>query len=240
MKKIFYFLLIMFLGLSCQAAEIFQLELAPSIKVDGKVKTRGNKDTIIMNAEPPSSAVYDALFNNNSSSSSTTTSSSTSTSSTDAIASSRITTNRNLSDPYIVRIDGNNYIMVINNPTNKWDKNNILGIDDTKETLFKSLMELESDGDYTKLTSKELKQANIRFVKVDENGAILVNDKKQDFSLDKIDYIDMSRLRKLANGSVTGIFGHFNVYLKTDNNNKKMIVGYVTIQEDNSEDILFK
>ncbi len=226
MKKFVYFLLILSLGLGCQAAEIFQLELAPATQIDGKVKSRGNKDTIILNTEPPGSAMFESIFNESSS--------------TTTVASSGNFTSWRLNDPYIVQIDGNNYIMIIDNPTKKWNKDDILGIDDTKETIFKALKALESDGDRTKLTSDELKKAKIRFVKIDKDGAILVNDRKQDYSLDKISHIDMIRLRKLANSSVTGIFGHFNVYLKTDNNSKRMVIGYVTIQEDDSEKILFK
>lgn len=231
MKKLASLLCVILLSLQqCQAIENFSLELAPAIQVDGKVKSRGNKDTIILNAEPPGSAVFESLFN----------SSSSSTSSRTTIASSGGFNSWLLNDPYLVQIDGKNYIMIKDNPSKKWSKDNILGINDTKETIFTGLKELESDGDSSKLTSEELKKANIRFVRIADDGAILANDKKQDYSLEKISHIDMARLKKLANSSVTGIFGHFNIHLKTDNNSKRIVIGYVTIHEETQEKILFK
>ena len=50
----------------------------------------------------------------------------------------------------------------------------------------------------------------------------------------------MLALRRTANSSVTGVFGHFNLYLKTKNKSKKMVVGYVTINTDKSLKMLFK
>lgn len=226
MKRFVYFLLIMLIGLQCQAVENFTLELPSATQVDGKVKSRGNKDIITLNAEQ-GSAYLEWLLSDSSST-------------TNTIASNGSFMNWLLNDPYLVQIDGHKYIMIKDNPSKKWSKNDILGIDDTKETIFKALKGLESDGDRSKITSEELKKANIRFVRIADDGAILVNDRKQDYSLEKISYIDMNRLRRLANSSVTGIFGHFNIHLKTDNNSKRIVIGYVTLHKDNSEKIIFK
>lgn len=232
MKKLVYLLCFMLLGLKCHAVENFSLELAPTIPIDGKVKTHGNKDTIITNFESPHSEMLKSFVGDDVSFLSLT-----KTLATTTIA---MLLAIGSGDPYIIQIDGTSYIMIKDNPSKQWSQDDIVGIDDTRETIFTGLKSLESDGDSSKLTQEELKRANIRFVKIDDNGAILVNDKKQDFSLDNISYIDMKNLRKLANSSVTGVFGHFNLYLKTSDNSKKMVVGYATIHEDNNDEILFK
>lgn len=233
MKKLVYLLCFMLLGLQCQATEIFPLSNIETSRINGTVQTRGNKDVITVNVDSQTDNLSDILTN--------TLNQRTLINATNNVIASAATRSRATArDPYLVKIDGINYIMIIDNPSKKWSKNDILGIDDTKDTIFQSLKGLESDGDRTKLTPQELKRANIRFVKLDNNGALLVNDKTQDYNLDKISYIDMTNLRNIANGSVTGVFGHFNLYLKTNNNSKKMVIGYVTLHSDNDLKTLFK
>ncbi|DAA96812.1 TPA: hypothetical protein CPT80_04125 [Candidatus Gastranaerophilales bacterium HUM_9] len=220
MKKLVYLFVIMCFGLNCNATEIFSVTSPQSVQVDGTVKCRGNSDYIILNSKS-----FSDMWNDNFNGYNRTI--------VRQIANA-------LRDPYLVQIGGKNYIMVKDNPSKKWSSKDLLGINDTKNTLFADLKSLESDGDRTRLTSAELKKANIRFVRVDKNGVMLLNDKKQDYSLDKIDYIDMLTLRMPANSNVTGVFGHFNLYLKTNNGSKKMVVGYVTINTDKSLKMLFK
>lgn len=220
MKKIVCLLAVLCLGLNCNATEIFSITSPQSVQVDGTVKCRGNSDYIILNSKS-----FSEMWND------------------DVNRFNKTVTRRivnALKDPYLVQIDGKNYIMVKDNPSKNWTSKDLLGINDTKNTLFADLKSLESDGDRTRLTSAELRKAKIRFVRVDKNGVLLLNDKKQDYSLDKIDYIDMLALRRTANSSVTGVFGHFNLYLKTNNKSKRMVVGYVTINTDKSLKMLFK
>ena len=145
-----------------------------------------------------------------------------------------------VADPYIIPVDGVNYIMVVDRNDNNWSKNDLLGINDPKENRFASLIKLNSDGDYSKITSEELKKANIRLVRTDKNGNLLVNDRKKDLDLNKIAYIDIINLKRTANSEQTGIFGHFNVYIKTKNNQTKMVIGYVTFDTHDNLEILFK
>ena len=145
-----------------------------------------------------------------------------------------------VADPYIIPVDGVNYIMVVDRNDNNWSKNDLLGINDPKENRFASLIKLNSDGDYSKITSEELKKANIRLVRTDKNGNLLVNDRKKDLDLNKIAYIDIINLKRTANSEQTGIFGHFNVYIKTKNNQTKMVIGYVTFDTYDNLEILFK
>ncbi len=145
-----------------------------------------------------------------------------------------------LFDPYVVQIDGQNYVLVKDRCDLNWSEKDLLGIDDPKENRFQSLLSLNSDGDYSKLSPDELKKAGIRFVRMDKNGTLLVNDRKKDYDLNKIDYIDIINLKRTANSDTTGIFGHFTVYLKTTSAKKKAVVGYVTFETNEKIQVLFK
>ena len=145
-----------------------------------------------------------------------------------------------LLDPYVVKIDKVNYVMVKDRTDNDWSEKDLVGIDDPKENRFESLIALNSDGDYSKLTSAELKKAGVRFVQMTSDGTLLVKDRKKDYDLNKIDYIDIINLKRTANSESTGIFGHFTVYLKTQNPKKRAVVGFVTYETDKKIQILFK
>ncbi|GEM_PF-4557692 len=145
-----------------------------------------------------------------------------------------------LLDPYVIEIDGNKYVLVKDRKDNKWTEKDLLGYEDPKTNRFQSLIGLNSDGDHSKITPAELRKANIRFVRMDKKGALLVNDRKKDYNLNKIDYIDIINLKRTANAESTGIFGHFTVYLKTNNVAKRAVVGYVTFETNEKIQILFK
>lgn len=145
-----------------------------------------------------------------------------------------------LMDPYIVEIDGHKYVLVKDRKDNNWSEKDLLGIDDPKENRFKSLLALNSDGDYSKISPNELRKAGIRFVRMDKNGALLVKERNKDFDLNKVDYIDIINLKRTANAESTGIFGHFTVYLKTNTKSKRAVVGYVTFETNEKIQILFK
>ena len=143
-------------------------------------------------------------------------------------------------DPYIVEIEGKKYVLVKDRKDKNWSEQDLLGINDPKTNRFKSLIELNSDGDHSKLTPNELRKAGIRFVRMDDKGALLVNDRTKDYNLNNIKYIDIINLKRTANAEVTGIFGHFTVYLKTANSKKCTAVGYVTYETDEKIQYLFK
>ena len=145
-----------------------------------------------------------------------------------------------LLDPYVVKIDGHTYVLVKDRADKNWSEKDLLGIDDPKENRFESLIKLNSDGDYSKVTSAELKKAGIRFVRMDSKGALLVNERNKDYDLNKVDYIDIINFKRTANSEQTGIFGHFVVYLKTANSKKRAVVGNVTYETDKKIEVLFK
>ena len=205
-------------GLSSMAIELFPYKTQTPQALGGSVKTNGCEDLIILPAKDDT-PLFSEFF----------------APSSIAVAAATIFA----ADPYIVPIDGINYVLVKDKSTNDWSEKDLLGIDDPKDNMFLSLRSLESDGDVSKLTPSELKKAKIRFVKLSEDGTLLVNDRKQDFSLNKIKYIDMTNIRKTANSEATGVFGHFNVYLKTQDNSKKLAVGFVTFDTHSNLKILF-
>lgn len=134
-------------------------------------------------------------------------------------------------DPYVLQIDGNKYMLVKENNDKKFDKQDILGINDTKETVFASLRPLDINRD-SKLTGDELSKSNVRLVKIGKDGK-LINDKKQDFQNSKIVYIYMKELRKAyKNNGNTGDFGMYDVLVKNDDGTTKLVTGYVTFESE--------
>lgn len=134
-------------------------------------------------------------------------------------------------DPYIVRIDNIDYVLVKDSKDGKWSVENILGYDDSKDDLFASLKKLESDGNSAKISSKELQNASIRFVKLNSDGSLALDNKSSDYDINKVLYIDMKNLRTaLGNKNQDGTFGYFYVYIK-DGNGKKAVPGRVTFEE---------
>ena len=134
-------------------------------------------------------------------------------------------------DPYIVTINDKNYVLVKDSKDNNWTPENILGYNDSKDKLFYSLKMLESDGNSLKLTEHELKNANIRFVLLNKDGTLELNDRTKDFDLKKVQYIDMKNLRTaLGNKNQDGTFGYFYVVVK-DGSVRKTYPGRVTFEE---------
>ena len=138
---------------------------------------------------------------------------------------------RTFLDPYIVNIEGKNYVLVKDSKDNKWTVDNILGSNDSRDDLFASLKALESDGDSSKITEKELKAANIRFVLLNDDESLELNDRTKDYDLSKVKYIDIKNLRTaLGNKNQDGTFGYFYVIAK-ENLKAKAYPGRVTFED---------
>ena len=134
-------------------------------------------------------------------------------------------------DPYFVQINGIKYMLMKENSDKNFDKNDILGITDTKDTVFASLRPLDINRD-NKLTGEELTKSGIRLVKIGQNGK-LINDKKQDFQNSKIVYIYMKELRKAyKNDGNTGDFGMFDVLVKNNDGKTKLVTGFVSFEDE--------
>lgn len=218
MKKTLIILCLLFMSTSVYAENMYEYKTNP-INCGSNVRREGAADYVLMPSKRGFESVKDMLK---------------------VTAASAVVIPALLFDPYVVQIDNNNYVLVKDRADKNWSEKDLLGIDDPKENRFESLIKLNSDNDYSKVTSNELKKAGIRFVRMDSKGALLVNERNKDYDLNKIDYIDIINLKRTANSESTGIFGHFTVYLKTANLKKKTVVGYVTYETDKKLELLFK
>ncbi len=131
-------------------------------------------------------------------------------------------------DPFMVKIDGTKYYMLFEIGNSNYSYNNLLGCTGaSKYDMFTPLRNLERDGDVSRLTGEELKSAGIRFVAQNFDNTLAYNDKTKDFDLNKISYIDMTRLR-ITPAAVA--YGNFDVYVKKDGSNSlKKIIGKVSM-----------
>lgn len=128
-------------------------------------------------------------------------------------------------DPFVIKVDGIKYYMVQNNK--------ILGEDSTLDTIYKPLYLLDKNND-KKITSAELKNGNIRFVRLNNSGQLELNNKSLDYQLANISYIDLNTLRRTQNAGDIGSFAYFDIYINHNYQIKKFI-GQITYE--NKEDI---
>ena len=128
-------------------------------------------------------------------------------------------------DPFVIKVDGIKYYMVQNNK--------ILGEDSTLKTIYQPLYLLDKNND-KKITSAELKNGNIRFVRLNNSGQLELNNKSLDYPLANISYIDLNTLRRTQNAGNIGSFGYFDIYINHNYQIKKFI-GQITYE--NKKDI---
>ena len=128
-------------------------------------------------------------------------------------------------DPFVIKVDGIKYYMVQNNK--------ILGEDSTLKTIYQPLYLLDKNND-KKITSAELKNGNIRFVRLNNSGQLELNNKSLDYPLANILYIDLNTLRRTQNAGDIGSFGYFDIYINHNYQIKKFI-GQITYE--NKKDI---
>lgn len=128
-------------------------------------------------------------------------------------------------DPFVIKVDGIKYYMVQNNK--------ILGEDSTLKTIYQPLYLLDKNND-KKITSAELKNGNIRFVRLNNLGQLELNNKSLDYPLANISYIDLNTLRRTQNAGDIGSFGYFDIYINHNYQIKKFI-GQITYE--NKKDI---
>lgn len=126
-------------------------------------------------------------------------------------------------DLFEVKIDGIKYFLM--SGSGEYNRQKFLGCSgQSKYDMFTPLRNLEKDGDYTRLTSDELRTSGIRFVAQNFDGTVAYNNKSKDFPLEKISYIDMTRLRITPSAIA---YGNFDIYLKKDGGGVKKVIGKV-------------
>lgn len=128
-------------------------------------------------------------------------------------------------DPFVIKVDGIKYYMVQNNK--------ILGEDSTLDTIYQPLYLLDKNND-KKLIGAELKNGNIRFVRLNNSGQLELKNKSLDYPLANILYIDLNTLRRTQNVGNIGSFGYFDIYINHNYQIKKFI-GQITYE--NKDDI---
>jgi len=126
-------------------------------------------------------------------------------------------------DPFYVKIGNNKYYLVSDKGDNYTYKD-MLGCSWPKSSLFEPLRLLDTNND-KKVTSEELKSANIRFVKLQIGRTLALKDKSQDYNIDNIDYIDLKWLRLATVGLP---LGSFDIYFKNKERSLKHVMGKVS------------
>lgn len=138
-------------------------------------------------------------------------------------------------DPYIFTIGGVKYFMV-RDSGGSYNRKSLLGCSEQKRTLFNPLERLNSDSDRQRLTPEELRRAKIRFVRLKSNGKLAVHNKNMDYSLNKIAYIDLRRVRFSLSGTPMGCF---DIYIKRSSGSTQKVVARVGAKSHYYVDKLF-
>lgn len=139
-------------------------------------------------------------------------------------------------DPISISYKHETYYMVDDNKK-PYSRSSLLGCEDyARNTLFDPLIKLNDDNIWERLTPDEIRRANVRFVRVKINGKLDLYDTKNDFNLDKIAYIDLHKLRFLANGFVGG---EVDMYVKTPHGNLNTVTIHINSKLPNQADRMF-
>ena len=132
-------------------------------------------------------------------------------------------------DPYIIPIDGVEYYLVKDYGYGKWDLTDILGLGDKPDNLFAALKALDFDGDNTKLTPFELSYNRIRLVAKNPKGYLELKHPEKDFPINKVLYIDLNSIKSATADDINnGIYGYFDVVIKTDTNQTQTVTATLT------------
>ncbi len=142
-----------------------------------------------------------------------------------------------LLDPYIVTLDGKEYVM-IKDDNGIFEQKDILGIDDNIKNIFRALKSLESDGDENYITGEELQKAGIRLVRK-KNRIIYFSDKSQDFDITLVKHIPVRSFRRtyyqqklyyrynrIVELPHYGTFGTFDIYTYVNKNKKTTVQNF--------------
>lgn len=133
------------------------------------------------------------------------------------------------STPFWVKIGSTKYYLIRERSDGIYTYKDCVGYDETKKRLFEPLYELDSDGDFSKITAEELAKAKIRFVALGMGGSLELYDKSEDYPLENIAYIDMNKLTS-SSRSAYKPYGSFAMYVKTDRGSLKKYIGHVDYQ----------
>ncbi len=233
MKKILVLMCVLFFGINCFADEIYLFK-GTAVKNNFKQKAKKSKSVINL----PETKQYTLITNYNDSNQYNTLTANTALTSASAAVGiiAAASTISGSGDPYVIQIRDKQYVLVKYKTKGKWTSKDLFGIEDDKNARFNSLVKLDSDRN-GKVSAEEIRKEGLRLVQADLNGTLLVKHRQNDFNLKDFDYIDLNSLARNANSEETGIFGHFNVYLKLPE--QRIAVGYVTYDKKDDLNIMF-
>jgi len=146
-------------------------------------------------------------------------------------------------DPYTVKIDGKNYIMLKGN-NRDFVKQNILGLNDDYKNLFKSLKECDLNNDGV-ITGAELKQSKIRLAFF-QGKTVYYADKTKDFDVENIKAIPFAKMvstvpksqKNVPNSELIklnkpGVYGNFEIELNNGNTYQGLVEFYSKVTINN-------
>ena len=121
----------------------------------------------------------------------------------------RSTSISKLCNTYSFTYKGNKYF-IVKADKQVYDRTSLLGCEDNSASnIFDPIVSLNQAYPYAKLTSDELKKANVRFVRLlSPLGSLDLNNKSNDFDINNVAYIDLSNM--YSNSSNSGVM---NLYL---------------------------
>ena len=139
-------------------------------------------------------------------------------------------------DPISISYKNEKYYMV-KDDGGPYSRKSLLGCDDwSRSTLFDPLIKLNSDNIWENLTSDEIKNANVRFVRVKTNGKLDIENEENDFDLDQVKYIDLYKLRFQTGGLANG---EVDMYIKTSHGNTNKITVHISAKRLIDADKMF-
>jgi|GEM_PF-5342400 len=133
-------------------------------------------------------------------------------------------------DPYEVKINGETYVFYQDNGDKVQDKNDIFGNKDTKNNVFASMKNLDTNKDGV-VNADELKDAGVTLRKVDSTGALTGSE----YNLNGLSVDLKSKANSTENNGKTGTFATFDVKLA----NGKTVEGKETFEKQSYFDKLF-
>lgn len=140
-------------------------------------------------------------------------------------------------DVFSMSFERAKYYLIKDNGT-KYNRYSLLGCDGSqKESIFTPLLAINTDSNQNQISPEELRNANIRFVRVKMTGKLDVYNKNNDFDINRISYIDIKRRRYS-----TSLYpsASFDIYTRTSRGNLRSIMGKINAVSHYRADRLFE
>lgn len=113
-------------------------------------------------------------------------------------------------DPYEVNIGNEKFMFVRDkNKNGSFDgKQEIMGINDTKDNQFAEMKSIDKDKDGT-VSKKEMEESGVKLLKVGDDGKLT----NKEYSLNNVDGLNLKSFKETGNTAKTGTMGTFDLKL---------------------------